>query len=243
MTAGLLTDAAVLRFPGIVSACLVPGRRRDPHTPTGDAVLVDVSAGVIAVADSPERTPGAARRFLERFHGLVRSGETGPGTGDFHGLVERVNMMVADTGYQECTTFSAFVAADEKSGVILHTGDSLIFMVHGEGGGIRQLSRSNNFLVGRCSELSQAEKVELRPGDVVVLATDGLTNLARCFGLTPDSLLSAEMNSAMPMAAVERIVQLAAGEDASLDDLGMVVAFPDCLAPVSRCPGAESGNA
>ncbi len=225
----------ILRYdlPGIASACLIP-----EHSPLlsggpGDAVLVDPSSGVIAVADSPDRNPAAAGIFLESFYKCMRTpglleeeGSLRPSA--FHDLVSLTDRLVRETPYHCSTTFSSIVLIDPRTAGLLHTGDSLIFLSRSRSD-IIQLSRTNHFMIGRAPRLYQAEIVTLPADGILLLASDGLTELAGSFGMSIRDFLSWQIRFESPAELIQGLVDISLGAGKHLDDLGAVAAVPSLM--------------
>jgi hypothetical protein len=215
-------------LPDIVSATLIPGKQRKGSSP-GDALLLHLGMGILAVADGPERNPSASSIFLERFADFIEtsgllSGEKDLTHDTFERIVEETNALMRSTGYHENTTFSALIIGRNNAAALLHTGDSLIFLIRRDGRKIVQMSRTNHFMVGRSPNLFQSEFIVLHEGDVALLATDGITDLARCHGLSLENFLSKHLNGITPRGISDSIVASSGAVEVNLDDLGIIVA-------------------
>ncbi len=238
-----MTQGEILRldFPEILSAALVPGKKRPLHGNPGDvhssdALLISRGVPVVAVADGPERNPIASSSFLAKFDdALAASGirfADRPATESFAAVVDTVNALIRTIDYHNSTTFSALIpVADGRTpaGIILHTGDSLIFRIARQTGEVSQISRTSHVLVGRAPALFQTEIVSLDHDDLVVLASDGITDLARTHGVGPGALLSFPGPAGSPLSVVERILDSAAGARVRLDDITVVCAAVGAL--------------
>jgi len=220
----------------ILSVVLVQGSDRTAWATNGDAVLVDGSRGIVAVADGPERNPAASSAFLRRFRTGV-SGLIEPGRavrfaeGAFDALVEATNLLIRDTAYHDGTTFSAVVVGEDGGAAALHTGDSLIYRLRPAEGTARQLSRTNHCLVGRTLKLFQAEVTAFGEDDLFLVASDGLANLARSCGQDTAPFLEALLaGCAGPAGLTDALGVCAARVTAGRDDIGVVVVRPGPLA-------------
>jgi serine/threonine protein phosphatase PrpC len=227
--------------PDAVSALLVPGRKKSAFSLSGDSILIDLPRGVLAVADGSERNPSASSAFLRRFALLADDpdflNDNSPLTSrDFEKIAGKANDLVRDTTYHENTTFSAFIG-NHEGGAILHTGDSLIFLLHRRNGTIIQLSRSHHLMVGRAPRLSQAEMISVGKGDLMLLATDGLTDLARCHGLLLEPFLRTHVRSRDPQGIVGDLQTCIGSIDVTMDDIGCIAADPSRLRDASRTDG------
>ncbi len=238
-----MTQGEILRLelPDILSAALVPGRKRPlhgspPDVRSSDALLVSLAVPVVAVADGPERNPVASSSFLSKFDDAladsgIRFGDR-PAAESFAAVVETVTALIRTIDYHDSTTFSALIPVTDgrtPAAIVLHTGDSLIFRLERETGSVSQISRTSHVLVGRAPALFQTEIVALDPDDLVVLASDGITDLGRSRGIGPAALLSVPGPVGGPSDVVERIVDSAAGARVRLDDITIVCAVVGAL--------------
>jgi len=225
---------------GAVSASLIPGASRvvpggsySGHV--GDAVFVDLALGVLAVADGPDKNPTASSRFLKRFIeevvdaywgelGRIAAGEL------FDDIVVRTNELVRESDYHDSTTFSALIFGSDGHAILLHTGDSLVYTLSPETGEVKQLSRTNHFLIGRSPHLFQTELLSLDEGSIVVLSTDGITDLARSHGLNTADFITRHVarpqDIGCPHRISNRIARLVDAAHSRFDDIGLVVARP-----------------
>jgi len=221
-------------LPYILSASLIPSRNRPYEGQAGDALLLDIAMGVMAVADGPERNPRASAMFLDKFvHSLEESGLLVPdGKGlaeSFDDIVSLTNELIKKAQYHESTTFSAFLVGANGIGALLHTGDSMIFLIRDGADDVVQLSRTNHYLIGRSPKLHQAEVVSIKKGDLVLLATDGLTDLARCNGKSTGVFLSQAINNPCPRKIADHILECIDKVEVGLDDIAIISADLDSL--------------
>lgn len=230
---------------GAVSASLIPGARRivpggSDNGHVGDAVFVDIAAGVLAVADGPDKNPTASSRFLKRFVAeVIDTYCVGGGriaAGDrFGDIVVRTNELVKEADYHDSTTFSALMFGSDGHAILLHTGDSLVYALSTDTGEVRQLSRTNHFLIGRSPHLFQTELVSLDDQQLVVLSTDGITDLARSHGLNTADFIARHVarpqDIGCPHRISERIAALVESAHSRFDDIGLIVARPALMDP------------
>ena len=80
--------------------------------------------------------------------------------------------------------------------------------------------------MGRAPALFQTEIIGFAPDDLIVLASDGITDLARTRGIVPAALLSARDSAHTPGTVVSHIVDSAAETNVRLDDITIVCAAP-----------------
>ncbi len=235
-------DETIVRFelPDILSAALIPGKKRPLHgkmgsARSGDALLISAAAPLLAVADSPERNPGASSSFLARFHdglaaSLILTAEEGPIEETFTKIVDYVNGLLKTVNYHDSTTFSALILRQyraETYGIMLHTGDSLLFRAARIGektSGMEQLTHTNHYLVGRSPIISQTEILTLHNTDRIILCSDGITDIARAQALGPGEFLARCAPDPTPPALLEGIIASAAESLIRLDDIGVICA-------------------
>ena len=226
----------------VISASLIPGRRRPQkhQISVGDAILIDLDEGILAVADSPDKNPSASSAFLARFgvsvsdSGILKSKDIPFGEA-IEKIVELTNELLMATPYHDSTTFSAFIMGDgrdEEKAAILHTGDSLIFKItkdKNETCKVTQLSRTNHFLVGRAPRLFQTEVLPFYPEDMILLVTDGIWDIARSFGLDTEKFLSDNIEDLNPHHILRDIEKLVDTVKISTDDIGIICAHPGLI--------------
>lgn len=226
----------------IISALLIPGRRRPQkhQASVGDAILIDLEEGILAVADSPDKNPSASSAFLARFgvsvsdSGILKSKNIPFGEA-IEEIIEMTNELLMATPYHDSTTFSAFIMGDgrdEEKAAILHTGDSLIFKIskgENEACEITQLSRTNHFLVGRAPRLFQTEVIPFYPEDMILLVTDGIWDIARSLGLDTEKFLSNNIEDLNPHQILRSIEKLVDNVKITTDDIGIICAHPGSI--------------
>ncbi len=224
---------------GVVSASLIPGRRRPQkhQISVGDAILIDIEDGILAVADSPDKNPSASSAFLARFgasvsgSGILKSKDISFSEA-IDKIIEMTNELLMATPYHDSTTFSAFIMGDgrdEEKAAILHTGDSLIFKIKedkNEACEVTQLSRTNHYLVGRAPRLFQTEVIPFCPEDMILLITDGIWDISKSFGLATEKFLSNNIESFSPHGILRSIEKLIDSSKLTTDDIGIICAHP-----------------
>lgn len=168
-----------------VGAAVRPGR----GGPKGeDVIYMDLRKGLFAVADGAGRARGASQRLLselarmaEGFRGIDwadkrRVSEIPEVLQRFRTAIESI---LADIPYGDTSTFTALLVLRCDTGpvgLLCHCGDSLLFHFAPETG-LRQVSQTNFWMVGRSKKLYQAEAFSAPAGSVFILATDGISDL------------------------------------------------------------------
>lgn len=181
-----------LILPGIISvATLCKDPAEGYPTGNGDAVLVDLQKKIFAVADSPERNTVASRDFLVKFSYMIDSLHFFNSGTDFSDkqvaaikeeLISNTNLLIKDIDYFQSTTFTCLIlipVGNELAGMVLHCGDSCIYMLNINQKKASLLNKADFFFVGRSHHLSQVEFIEIDEGDRFLLCTDGLQNLIK----------------------------------------------------------------
>ncbi len=234
-----------------LSAVLIPGQKRplngnvaDVHS--ADALLVSRAVPVVAVADGPERNPAASSSFLKKFDDALAASPIrfthDPVADSFAAVVELVNTLIKTIDYHDSTTFSALIPVTDggrPAGIVLHTGDSLILRIDGKTGDVSQISRTSHVLVGRAQKLFQTEIIPIGDNDLIVLASDGITDLARTRGVVPAALLSRGTTAGGCREVVRHVVDSAAETPVRLDDITIVSVAAAGLLAVSGEPSAK----
>jgi len=238
---GLTIDHTGLSFeqPGGIAAKMRLGR----YGPYGeDAIFVDLQKGVFAVADGTGRASGASLRFIARFACAASSlrdlnwaktleiGETPAVLARFKAETESI---LADTAYGETSTFTALLLLRTDRGtmgLLCHSGDSLAFQFV-PGSGLRQLTQTNFWMVGRSKKLYQVESIPAPAGSVFLLATDGISDLRFPCSCGMSDCLARSIRE-VPVEAVPS--DLLARYDLStepVDDVALVAVRPDGFRP------------
>ncbi len=171
--------------PGGVGAEIRPGR----GGPKGeDVIFMDLRKGLFAVADGAGRARGSSQRFLARFArvaarfrgidwaNLHRSSEIPVILDRFKTATESI---LAETPYGDASTFTGLLLLQcdtGPAGILYQCGDSLLLQYTQETG-LRQISKTNFWMVGRSKKLYQAGAFPVPPGSVFILATDGISDL------------------------------------------------------------------
>ena len=177
------------RWRGAVGWDVWPGRPLSgPAEPCNDAVLLDLGNLFFAVADGPARSPGSARQFLEGFaeilaratveDGALPAAPVG-GDDDVQWLVGLGEEAIGEMSPGASCTFTGVWIRREAAGmaaVLMHTGDSSLWEWYPVPGPWRQRTRPNLWTLGKSQRFYQVERFPLRPGGLLLLATDGFVD-------------------------------------------------------------------
>ena len=168
------------QLPDVLGGLLFPGTKGEEGSPcgNGDCVLLDGGSGLVGVADGSERSPEASRAFLRA---LARRLETCPppaGGERFEAFQDAARCVLEGFSYEERTTFVCVLPDDEGGLHYLAGGDSVLLRLDPRGARVRFRNRANMGFAGRSRTLLDCGRVPVEPGDLVVLGTDGLWDLA-----------------------------------------------------------------
>lgn len=227
-----------VKFAGLFGARLRAGNVGYGTAGVGDSILIDPAKGFFAVGDSSDREPRAARTFMSHFSRLL-AGFTALSPGEAipddrldelqKAIVYRSREMLRHYPSRGTSTFTGLllIRTDRRIRAILfHTGDSVLFAYHPQSG-IRRLTESNFWLIGKVREFYQVEFFDVDPGERFLLATDGLQDLLPPVGRELEEYL-AELFRHRPIENIP---------DALIDGCGTCKAKRDDLAILSLAPG------
>ncbi len=205
----------------------------------GDAILLNLSMALFAVADSPDSNPSASREFLQAFnHTMERIAWLNP---EFwrqgcevgrlkEYIAEAVNQLIVRVSYRCSTTFSCIMcvpAGENFVALMYHSGDSCIYKIDLEENSVQQVSWSSINHIGRVQSLSQVGSLDVNHSTRFVLCTDGLHALVRnVSGRTlPDLLLETLKHSEAHQAPGQLMAQYGHGVELP-DDIAIIVLDP-----------------
>ncbi|HOM08186.1 MAG TPA: SpoIIE family protein phosphatase [Syntrophales bacterium] len=178
-----------VKCAGLFGARLRAGNAGHGTAVVGDSILVDLAKGLFAVGDSSDREPRAARMFMRHFaDSLVDFSSLSPGAAIpddrldalQRAMVSRSRETLRRYPFQGTSTFTGLLLlrTDRRiRAVVFHAGDSLLFAYHPQSG-VRRLTESNFWLIGKVREFYQVEFLDVAPGERFLLATDGLQDLS-----------------------------------------------------------------
>ena len=228
-----------IRWPGIAGARLRPGTvgRRD-RTGMGDALVMDLRKGFFAVSDSSNRNPAASRDFLLKFSGALdrfRSLDSGEifTLEDFRNIRARVirksEEVLKAIPYTASCTFTGVLLVKTPAGtrgILWHMGDSLLVQVNVKTAEVKQLTTNNFWMAGRSKRFFQVNELEIPPEAILIIATDGISDLNRAGGSSRDELL-------IQQAVCHPVEEI---PDRLADAIDMHGMETDDIALISLCP-------
>jgi len=238
-------ETMIIRYAGVMGARVRPGTAGigapGPVT-SGDCVLVDFRKCLFAVADSPDRQPGASRSFLVKFGRLIEGlDDIDPlKTYTFSAfkeikrlLDEETKAILATIPYGDSCTFTGILVAKTDNGlkgIVLHTGDSLLFQ-YAPGKKLAQISKTNFWMVGRSSVLYQVDMIDIEEGATFILATDGISDLMFPKDPGRDECLARLINTVKVEDIPGKLLDKYDTSRRPVDDLAIVTLKPQSFSP------------
>lgn len=231
-----------IRWRGIAGGRIRPGTvsSRD-RAGMGDCILMDLRKGFFAVSDSPSRFPTGSRRFLRKLvRGLDALPSPCPDTTLTLEAFYRFGRSVIGTSeqvlqtipYTESCTFTGLLVAKTETGnrgILLHSGDSVLYEVDRETSVSKSRTRSNFLMVGKSKRFSQVEEFDIPSGALFILATDGVSDL-RSPGFPDRNESLADFAERYPVEEVpDRLIDAIDTQRTTTDDLVIVALDPNRL--------------
>lgn len=218
----------------------------------GDALLIDLDRHFFAVADSPDRSPGASKEFLNNLHLLMNhlkldTLEEAFGNDAVQRDVDRIvagtNRLIKNVKFNESTTFTGIfiIKSDNvKKMLLLHNGDSLLFHFRLNEQRFDQLSQTNHCFVGKTDTLYQVQLFEFYTDSRLLLATDGYWDIVRSLRAQTSEPIDAVLLDLMATASIDKfasslIKRYNLGSQLS-DDLGLIALNPNSVSAVGKQP-------
>lgn len=174
----------------VVSARIRKASKTDPVAEIcGDSILINLGRKVFAIADGPDWNKSSASEFLKQFNRLMqglpfKQNYKNNGLIEYLGInfIKNVNKLINETHYTSPTTFSCLIiipAKDSLKCLILHCGDSCIYMVNTREKKVSLSTKTNFNFVGRTRKLSQVEYISIDSETRFLLCSDGIHALTR----------------------------------------------------------------
>lgn len=151
----------------------------------GDSILINLGKKVFAIADSPDWNTSASAEFLKAFSKLLQSSLLKQHTvtnGQVEDFIKNVDKIINETHHASPTTFSCLIVIpfkDGLKGLIMHCGDSCIYMVNLKEKKVSLSTKTNFNFVGRTRKLSQVELIPIYSETRFLLCSDGIHALTR----------------------------------------------------------------
>jgi hypothetical protein len=207
----------------------------------GDCLLLDFRRGFFAISDSSDRNSSASRFLLMQYTGLLdgfpalKSSEVHTAQQVDHiknDLVKRSEKLLQSLSFSDSCTLTGFLilqTLEGTKGILMHTGDSLLLAYHPENGGLRQITKSNFWMVGRTQRFYQVETLNIEKGTSFILATDGFSGLDAPKGKERNNffhdLFDSQPIEEIPDILIDRFDTPHPGKD----DLGLIIFDPHGL--------------
>jgi hypothetical protein len=221
-----------IQHNGFLGAILRPkaGQRN------GDSILMDFSSGFFAVSDSSDRNPSFSRDFLMRFADMiaelpnVRIDRT-LSEKECRELLTRIKQQSDEVLHdvlssKSCTLTGMLILKTEQGlqGLIIHTGDSLLFLY--DGSSIRLVSKTNFWMVGRTTKLFQIEYIPLSMESRMLFSTDGLFGLKTPVSKTKEHLIGRLLKNHPAFSVPELLIDRYDLKNDLWDDLALISLCP-----------------
>jgi len=238
-------DRGLFRLPGIAGAALragdgPPGDVRG----NGDCVLLDFSRGFFALSDASDRNPAASRNLLQGLNRMFdapdpwwREGRP-PSAADRAGIQKNIvvgaeQLLAGLPATVSCTLTAAklFRTGRRWEALLLHTGDSAMYADHGRGTPLARLTTGNFWMVGRTRHLYQMQWLTWRCGSRLILATDGIGDLAGAAAAPGGGRLRDLIDAARVDMLPAMIVTAANRPIGQYDDVAVIALSPGDLMP------------
>lgn len=214
---------------GAVSACLVAGAdKAASKMGCGDCLLLHFPSRFFAVADGSERFPSAGREFLGRLAAML-GGEPAPASAE--DWLALVNRAYAEQPYHRTAAFAGAALCAIKGrphAVVIHGGDCLAVIADEKSGEVLFETPADMNFAGRSEKASGAVALPLATGkERIVLASDGLSDVARLAGLALSGLFGAAAGFSVDSVPrkLARFLARRAG-DMNHDDIAAIVIAP-----------------
>jgi hypothetical protein len=216
-----------IRCPGLASARVRRG------------TIMDFKNGFFAVADSSDRDTTASRKFLKRYTVMLEdiAGALSEDIVSREKLIEIRELLEEKSEdilmaipYTASCTFTGILlprSYSGKRGILLHTGDSMLYTYSGRSDTLRRITENNFWMVGRTKQLFQVEEIGIEPDTVILIASDGFSDL----NFSPNTERDACIADLIKDNAIEEIADILFERGyvkrAPVDDLGLIALRPD----------------
>jgi len=168
---------------------------------------------------------GSQRVYGEREVGLLKK----------HLLAESEQLLRALSFGDSCTFTGLLLlkSPEGRTGLLFHTGDSLLFSCNLQTGRTRQWSKNNFWMVGRTSRFYQVEDRPIPPHTRLLLATDGLAPLLSSPTENRETVIRQLFEGLNPDEIPDQLLKAPESRTAGRDDRGVITFDPDQLPVLS----------
>ena len=245
------------RIPGFLGARLQGKSSGVEDCPgVGDCLLLDLSKGFFAVADASDRNTTASRDFMKLFSKMLSeindlSADCVYEDEEVIALQEQIKgkaeLLLQSLSFGDGCTFTGIIilkTGKGLSGLMLHTGDSLILACDLQSGNTQQLTKDNFWMVGRSQHFFQIEELHINADTRLLLATDGFGNFPVTEGMSREEYMLKLFDSLsvdeIPDSFFDRVDSL----NAAWDDTALIAINPSAMAhfPASCIVGGTSST-
>lgn len=236
-----------MRCPGLASARVRRGTMHgDKGSGLGDCVILDFRNGFFATADSSDRDTTASRKFLMRFTSMLDdiTGVLSGGIASRERLIELRELLQERSGnilrgipYTASCTFTGILLPkgySGNSGILLHTGDSVLYACRRRSDGLRRITENNFWMVGRTRQLFQVEEMGIEPDTVILIASDGFSDLNFPASVERDRFIGELIGKSAVEEVADRLIETGYDPEAPVDDLGLIALKPDRMRYADR---------
>ena len=241
------TMPASFQWAGVAGACVRGGNGPGKSDRiSGDCILLNFKKMFFGISDSSDRDPFASRQCLMMLDSaLAPPVFLEPSQRQDIALLNRVTSAVtAQTeavlrkmqGKGPCTLTALQIleGVGGPLGVLMHTGDSVLYEYDPVTCQITLITENNFWMVGKTDRCYQISLLELKPGGLVLMATDGVSPL---YG-TSTSLVNDRYREILQRHGVEEIPQKILAREAAEtglnDDAALIAVVPHRLATSNR---------
>jgi len=226
------------KWKGVLGACIqtgaIPGQIAHPN---GDCILLDFEKCFFGLSDSSDRYPLTSRKCLLELRKLLPSIEVGAMSGQplpIHYIdrltefiaIKTENLLREMKGFGTCTLTAMQILSTKhhQLGLLMHTGDSNMYEYNPTTHELVIKTRKNFWMVGRTNRLHQICLLELKPGNIIILTTDGITPLHQDSTFIPKKVIGPFLKKS-PVEDIPHQIIANELEGAGLNDDAAVIAF------------------
>jgi serine/threonine protein phosphatase PrpC len=231
-----------IRCPGLASARVRRGTMADDkRNGLGDCVIMDFKNGFFAIADSSDRDTTASRKFLMRYTVMLEdiAGALLEDVASREKLIEirellekkSEDILMAIPYTSSCTFTGIFLPRNYSggSGILLHTGDSMLYTYCNRSDELRRITENNFWMVGRTKQLFQIEEMGIEPDTVILIASDGFTDLNFSGYIERDTCIVDLIKDNAIEEVADILFERGYANKAPVDDLGLIALRPDSI--------------
>lgn len=150
-------------------------------------------------------------------------------------LIAESDHLLQALSFGDSCTFTGILLLRTKgamTGLLFHTGDSLLFSCNVQTGESRQRSKNNFWMVGRTPHFFQVEDLPIQSHTRLLLATDGLVNIPFPPSLNREETLLRLFETSGPEEIPDRLLDRNETLPGGWDDTA-IIALDPCSPPIS----------